>query len=138
MFPASTKSGGQCVVPGPLDVCKTPAPPAPVPPPMPYPNMAMVPTANDVSGKVFVTNMAAVTVKSKIPRSNGDEPGVAGGLVSAMNMGEVDYKMGSSKVSVEGEKWAHLTSMTGHNGSNANVPAGAQVAPSQAKVIVGP
>lgn len=138
MFPASTKMGGQCVTPGPIDVCKTPAPPAPVPPPMPYPNMGMVPTANKTSGKVTVMNMQAVTVKSTLPRSNGDEPGVAGGLVSAMNMGEIDYKMGSSKVLVEGEKWAHLTSMTGHNGSNANAPAGAQVAPSQTKVIVGP
>ena len=32
----------------------------------------------------------------------------------------------------------HLTSMTGHNGTNANVPAGVQVAPSQTKVIVAP
>ena len=137
MFPAATKAGGQCVIPGPLDVCKTPAPPAPVPPPMPYPNIGMVPTASKTSTKVSVQNMAACTTKTTLPRSTGDEPGVAGGLVSGLNMGEVDYKMGSSKVQVEGEKWVHLTSMTGHNGSNANVPAGAQVAPSQTKVIVG-
>lgn len=136
MFPASTKASGQAVIPGPLDACKTPSPAGPVP--LPYPNIAMVMQANSTSAKVKFMNMAAVTTKSEIPMSSGDEPGVAGGVVSSRFKGPVSFKTGSSSVKIEGEKAVHLTSMTGHNGSNANMPAGAQVAPSQAKVIVRP
>ena len=68
----------------------------------------------------------------------GDEAGVNKGVMSGMNMGKVAYKICSSKVKIEGQKCAHLTSMTGHNGSNANMPAGAQVAPSQTEVLISP
>ncbi len=135
IFPASTKGGGLCqAVP---DVCKTPAPPA-GPVPIPYPNMAMLNQATGTSKKVKIVAKEAVTTKSKIPRSMGDEAGVAGGVVSSMNMGPVTFKKGSTKVKVQGVPIVHLTSMTAHNGNNANAPAGAQVAPSQAKVIVAP
>jgi hypothetical protein len=52
-------------------------------------------------------------------------------------MGKVVYKKGSATVSVEGQPLQHLTAMTGQNGANANMPAGQQVAPSQAKVMIG-
>ena len=138
MFPASTKASGQAATPGPLDACKTPTPGGPVP--MPYPNIAMLAQANSgtCSSKVKIMNMAAVTTKTEIPMSTGDEAGTIGGVMSNRFKGPVSFKMGSSSVKVEGEKLVHLTSMTGHNGSNANVPAGAQVAPSQTKVIVAP
>lgn len=138
MFPASTKGGGMATLTGPLDVCKTPAPPAPVPPPMPYPNIAQVSSATGTSDKVKIMNQPAVTTKSEIPSSSGDEAGVAGGLVSGVNMNKVAFKTGSSSVKIEGEKTVHLGSVTGHNGSNANMPAGAQVAPSQTKLKVMP
>jgi len=66
----------------------------------------------------------------------GTWPGVAGGVVSNRNMAKVIYKKGSSKVKVEGQECEHLTAMSGHNGGNANMPAGAQIAPSQVKVLV--
>lgn len=138
MIPASTKGGGSVATTGPLDVCKTPAPPAPVPPPMPYPNLSQVSNASGTATKSKFDGSAVVTVKSSMSSSNGDNAGVAGGIVSGRNMADVKFKMGSSKVKVEGEKCCHVGSMTGHNGSNANVPAGAQVAPSQTKVLVGP
>lgn len=138
MFPASTKGGGQVMTTGPLDVCKTPAPPAPVPPPMPYPNIGQVSNAQSTSTNVKMVGAKVCTEKSEMSSSSGDEAGVAGGIVSSRNMADVKFKMGSSKVKVEGEKCCHMTSMTGHNGSNANVPAGAQIAPSQTKVIVAP
>jgi hypothetical protein len=136
MFPASTKGGGQAVTTGPIDACKTPTPGGPVP--MPYPNLTQVSNASDTASNVKMAGAKVCTVKSGMSRSNGDEAGTVGGIVSNRNMADVKFKMGSSKVKVEGEKCAHLTSMTGHNGSNANVPAGAQVAPSQTKVIVAP
>jgi hypothetical protein len=133
MMPASTTMGGMCM--GMPDVCKVPAPPAP-PIPIPFPNIAQLPMAVSTSTKVMIMNMPAVVQNSQIPLSSGDEAGVAGGVVSGMNMGPVVFKMGSSKVKIEGKPACTLTSMTAHNGSNANFPAGAQIAPSQTKVLV--
>ena len=135
MLPASTKGGGQTFAFP--DVCKTPAPPAP-PIPIPYPNIGMVNQVTGESKKVKFSGAGVVTKKSKMTRSQGDEAGTLGGVVSNMNMNQVQYKKGSSKVKVEGQPVQHLTAMTGHNGSNANMPAGMQVAPSQTKVLVMP
>lgn len=135
IFPMSCKASGQgFAMP---DVCLTPAPPAP-PVPIPYPNMAMVNQASKTSTKVKVCGKPACHLKTEVPRSSGDEPGLNGGVVSAMKMSKMTYKVGTGKVLVEGQKAVYLTSMTGHNGANANMPAGAQIAPSQAKVLVGP
>ena len=135
IFPASTKGGGQCLaVP---DVCLTPAPPAP-PVPIPYPNTGMVNQAKKTSTKVKFAGKEVVTKKSEMSRSMGDEAGVNKGVMSGMNMDKVVFKKGSAKVKVQGQPCVHLTVMTGHNGSNANMPAGAQIAPSQTKVIISP
>ena len=135
IFPASTKGGGQCFAFP--DTCLTPAPPAP-PIPVPYPNFGMVNQAKNTAKKVKFSGKEVVTKKSEISRSSGDEAGVNKGVMSGMNMGKVTFKKGSSKVKVQGQDCIHLTSMTGHNGMNANMPTGAQVAPSQTKVIVAP
>src|SRR5215510_10813018 len=131
MFPASTKAGGQAMTTGPLDACKTPSPAGPVP--IPYPNIGSVDGSESCAEKVKFVGAKVCTVKSEMSRSSGDEAGTVGGVVSNRNMDKVSFKNGSSKCIVEGEKCVHLTSMTGHNGSNANVPAGAQIAPSQTK-----
>jgi len=136
IFPGSTKAGGTCM--GAPDVCKTPAPPSPSPVPVPYPNTGQLIQANDASTKVKFVNKEVITVKCKIPMSQGDEAGVAGGLVSGKNMDEIGFKKGSSKIKIEGQECVHLTSVTSHNGSNANAPAGVQMVPSQTKVIVAP
>jgi len=135
MLPASSKGGGMCQ--GMPDICKVPAPPAP-PIPTPFPNLGQMATASKTCAKVKLVGMEAVTETSEIPMSQGDEAGVAGGLVSGKNMDKIVVKKGSSKVKLCGKAAAHLTSMTAHNGANANMPAGQQIAPSQAKVLVGP
>lgn len=135
IFPASTKGGGQCFAMP--DVCLTPAPPAP-PIPIPYPNIGMVNQAKKTATKVKFAGKEVVTKKSEISRSSGDEAGVNKGVVSGVNMDKVAFKKGSSKVKIQGQPCVHLTIMTGHNGSNANMPAGAQIAPSQTKVIIAP
>ena len=119
------------------DVCKTPAPPAP-PIPIPYPNMGQVAQAVKTGVKVKVMNQPALNKGSEIPMSQGDEAGVAGGVTSGVNMQVVKYVMGYPKVKVEGMDAVGLMSTTGHNGSSANMPAGQQIAPSQAKVIIIP
>ncbi len=137
MLPASTKSMGVCMTTGPTDVCKTPAPPAPAPVPIPYPNIGMCGQATGGSTKVKICGSQTLTVKSEIPMSTGDEPGVAGGLVSNQFKGKISYKKGSSKVKAEGSAVVHVTSMTGQNGNNANT-VGLQTVPSQVKVLVAP
>jgi hypothetical protein len=133
-MPASTKGGG--VANAFPDVCKTPAPPAP-PIPIPYPNIAQLTMASKVSTKVKIVGKEAVTTKSEIPSSNGDEAGVAGGVKSSKNMDKTTFTKGSGKVKVEGEPLVHVTSQTQQNGASANGP-GTVVAPSQPKVLVTP
>lgn len=134
MVPISTKKSGTCLaVP---DVCKVPAPPAP-PVPTPFPNTGQAMQANSgVSTKTKVGGKEAILENAKIPMSAGDEPGSLGGMVSNKFKGEVIFKKGSSSVKIEGKGVCYLGSMTAHNGSNANMPAGAQIAPSEPKVIV--
>jgi len=129
----STKGGGMCQATP--DVCKVPAPPAP-PIPTPFPNMGQLMQATDTSKKVKFFSAEVVTVKSKIPMSQGDEAGVAGGVVSGKNMDAISFKKGSAKVLVEGQGVIYQTATSGHNGSNANSPAGMQQSPSQTKVLV--
>ena len=138
IFPASTTQGGQCM--GAPDVCITPVPavPSPVPTPIPYPNTCMVMQATKTTENVKFVGKEVVTQKSEISQSMGDEAGTQGGVMSGVNMDQVTYKMGSSTVTVEGQPCIHLTSMSGHNGMNANMPAGSQIAPSQTKVIIAP
>lgn len=136
IFPASTTQGGNTFAMP--DVCLTPAPPAPSPVPVPYPNTGMVNQAKKTSTKVKFAGKPVVTKKSEISRSMGDEAGVNKGVKSGMNMGKVTYKKASAKVKIQGQPCVHLTSMSAHNGMSANMPAGAQVAPSQTKVIVSP
>ncbi len=135
MLPASTKAGGvYFAMP---DVCLTPAPPAP-PVPVPYPNTAQLASANGTVSKVVIENKETVVEGSKVPNSSGDEAGTNGGVTSGVNMGPATPKQFSSKVFFGGKKATFATAMSAHNGSNANMPAGAQIAPSQAKVLVGP
>lgn len=132
MFPASSKGGGQCAAFP--DVCKVPAPPAPFVP-TPFPNMSQVASASGTSSKVKICGKEAVTVKSKISNSNGDEAGTLKGMISQVNMDKTQYRMGSVKVKVEGKALVTVTKMCGQNGTSSNAPPGAQVAPSQTKVI---
>lgn len=136
MYPASTKGGGNCF--GFPDVCKVPAPPAPFAP-VPFPNTAMCSSASGdtCSSKVKILNKVVLLKSTEIPSSQGDEPGTLKGMVSATQMAKVVYRQASVKVMVEGQGIVTVMKSTAHNGSNANMPAGAQVAPSQMKVIVG-
>ena len=130
-MPASSKKGGTAV--GNPNVCKTPPSP---PVPVPYPSIGQVGSADKAIDVVLLENKATVVESSKIPRSSGDEAGTLKGLVSSTNMDCVKFKKYSSKVYAKGKKIVFHTAATAHNGSNANLPVGAHVAPSQTKVVV--
>ena len=117
------------------DVCKTPAAPSPIP--IPYPNTAQWTSATGFVDKVTVEMRPVVAEGTKIPMSNGDEAGVVGGVTSGSNMKEVQPKTFSSTVVFGGKKAVMLTATTAHNGASANIPAGAHIAPSQMKVLIG-
>ncbi len=134
---ASTMGSGVCTASGP-DVCKTPTPGGPQP--LPYPNIAQNAMANPgtCAKKVLIVNKPAATTQTVITLSSGDEPGVAGGVVSNVNIGPCEFKVGSGVVKIEGNPAVYLGSMTAHNGNaSGNVP-GSQTAPSQAVVTVSP
>lgn len=117
------------------DVCKTPSPAGPVP--MPYPNIADTRMA-DPGGlvkEVLIAGMPAMNQMSKVSLSNGDQAGVAGGVVSAKIMGEMAFVNGSNQVMVGGKPAVRVTCQTTHNGSPPNT-MGMVSAPSQTQVMV--
>ena len=119
------------------NVCLTPAPPAPNPVPIPYPSIgqcasAMAPTC---SLKVKILNKNVLTVKSKVMKTQGDEPGVSGGVTSGMFGGPCGRTQSSLKVSVEGSPVVRNLDLIGSNGPSPNAPVGNQLVPSQVKVI---
>ena len=132
MFPAATKAGGQCLAFP--NVCKTPAPPAPSPIPIPYPSIGQPSGAKKTTNNVKFAGKEVLTKKSEIPRSSGDEAGVAKGLASSKNMGKVTFPKGSSKVKVQGQPCVHLSGPTAQNDNNA---FGGVVSPGQTDVFVG-
>ena len=129
----STKAGGMCFAFP--DVCLVPSVPNPIP--TPFPNMAQCCDARGTVDSVLVQNKEVVVESSSIPMSSGDEAGVGGGVVSGTFMGCVKFKTASSKVYAKGKRVVLFGAVTAHNGDNANMPAGQQVAPSQGKVTAG-
>jgi uncharacterized Zn-binding protein involved in type VI secretion len=88
---------------------------------------------------VFIVNMPAATTETIIMMSEGDEAGAAGGVVSGLVSGPCQFKLGSSVVKIEGMPAVYMGSIIGHNGAaSANMPMGAQIAPSQEIVQVSP
>lgn len=123
-FVASIAEIETLVSPGPLDICKTPAPPAPAPVPIPYPNIATTATPGPgYSTKTLVMGTPAFTRKSKIGVSNGDQPGVAMGLISNRIMGMAKATMASTDVFIEGGAVVRTFDLGGSNmGSPFNTP----------------
>lgn len=128
MFVCTVGGGSTMAMP---DVCKTPAPPAP-PVPIPYPNMAEMPMAVPPVPTVLVSGSPAINKSSKISLSNGDSPGVAGGVVSGSFMQEVEFVMGSMKVTIGGKPAVRNGDMAKANKGNA---VGSVAVPSQTKVM---
>jgi hypothetical protein len=116
-------SGGMSIATLP-DLCLTPAPPGP-PMPIPYPNMAM--SADLMQGTTTVTadggNMIA-TKGSIFMKSTGDEPGINGGVMSAVNMKETHWLTFSMDVTFDGDNACRLTDKTTHNHQNTVNMAG--------------
>ncbi|WP_269899911.1 DUF4150 domain-containing protein [Paenalcaligenes faecalis] len=111
------------------DVCLTP--PALVP--IPYPDIALGPTAIPVCFNILhcfapVHNLMTIT-----PITNGDNPGIATGVISHTVMGPSFPRTGSFTCL---NRFAPTTRLTSINTQNAINTIGMRVVPSQPKVLV--
>jgi hypothetical protein len=97
-FVASVASGHTSTSMGPTDICKTPTPPGP-----------------GVCTKTLSIATPIYTKNSKIGLSNGDQPGVALGVVSNKIMGMVEMTMTSNDVDAEGGGVARTLDSTNAN-----------------------
>lgn len=130
-LPLCTTAGG--LASGMPDVCKTPSPTGPVP--MPYPNLGDLTTADDTVDVVLVESKPVIVLTSVVAKSQGDEAGTAGGVVSGTTGDRVTFRQGASKVYAANKQVVLMGAATAHNGSNPNQPMGQVVAPSQGKAF---
>lgn len=108
------KSGGvSFVFP---DLCKTPTPVGPIP--IPYPNVAQSLTAAKGTKKVKADGQSLCIKHSIFARSNGNEPGVGGGIISGRNMERAQFVSSSLTVSAEGKKVCRAFDLVLHNKMN--------------------
>lgn len=115
------------------DVCLTPAPPSPIPVPIPYPNIAMGNMAVPSQFKVLIAGGPAHNLATTIPISNGDQAGLALGVISHLIMGPCRHVTGAFTVLIGGAPASRLTSMTMQNLINC---PGSRIVPSQVKVLI--
>ena len=105
------------------DVCKTPSPGGPVP--LPYPNISRTATLAKGTTTVKADGGNMIAIKgSEHAMSNGDEPGVAGGVKSSTFMKESTWILYSFDVKMEGKNACRLTDKKFQNHENSADLAG--------------
>jgi hypothetical protein len=136
MFALTIKGGvAQSLAP---DVCKVPTPAGPVPTPFVNIFQCNLADPGTISTKIFIDGALALNAQSKILISNGDEPGVAGGVGSNRFIGPGSFlpTAGSMKVSFEGKPALPMGGQTLHNGDASSNTMGQCPMSSQSKVMV--
>jgi len=83
------------------DVVKTPSPGGPIP--IPYPNIAKSSGIAKGSKKVKNRVSKMITKKSNFKMSNGDQPGVMGGIISSKIKGKANFLNYSFDVKISGK-----------------------------------
>ena len=105
------------------DVCKTPSPGGPVP--MPYPNISQSATLDKGTSTVKADGGMMIAIKgSEFSLSNGDNPGVAGGVKSSTFMKESTWILYSFDVKMDGANACRLTDKKFQNHENTADMAG--------------
>ena len=115
------------------DVCLVPTPAGPIP--TPFPNFAISITHIPSQFAVIIGGGLAENLLTQGTISNGDEAGLAMGIVSHVVMGPDRYVLGSFKVCFGAAFATRLTSLTTANGLVGNI-VGLSITPSQACVLV--
>ena len=117
------------------DVCLVPAAPSPVPTPLP--NTQMSTTSAPMVPNVLINAMPVLNKRSRGKLSMGDEPGVAGGVVTHCFKGDAKYMVGSIKCKIGGAPAVRSFTPTGQNsmGAMQNCP-GIAGTPSQITMMI--
>jgi hypothetical protein len=100
------------------DVCKTPAPPSPSPVPIPYPNIGMSSDTTQGPNTVTADGQMPMVKGAQYSRSSGDEAGVAGGVLSSINMSVCEFLIYSFDVKFEGNNVCRMGDQLFHNKKN--------------------
>lgn len=100
------------------DVCKTPAPPSPSPVPIPYPNIGMSSDTSQGPTTVTTDGQMPMVKGAQYTRSSGDEAGVAGGILSSVNMSVCEFMLYSFDVKFEGNNVCRMGDQLFHNKKN--------------------
>jgi len=100
------------------DVCKTPAPPAPSPVPIPYPSIGMSSDTSQGPNTVTTDGQMPMVKGAQYSRSSGDEAGVAGGILSSINMSFCEFMLYSFDVKFEGNNVCRMGDPLFHNKKN--------------------
>jgi hypothetical protein len=98
------------------DVCKTPVGNAVVP--IPYANVGVSSDTSNGPKTVTVDGKMPMVKGAKYPKSSGDEPGTAGGVVSGCNKGECEFMLYSFDIKFEGKNVCRLGDPLFHNKKN--------------------
>lgn len=109
------------------DVCKTPSPGGPIP--IPYPNISQSITLAKGTTTVKADKMMIAVKGSEFSLSNGDNPGVAGGVKSSTFMKESTWILYSFDVKMDGKNACRLTDKKFQNHENTVDLGGALQAP---------
>lgn len=119
------------------DVCKTPSPGGPVP--LPYPNVSQSATLAKGTTTVKADGGMMIAIKgSEFSLSNGDNPGVAGGVKSSTFMKESTWILYSFDVKMEGQGACRLTDKKFQNHENTVDLAGEMQYPTVVPPDVAP
>jgi hypothetical protein len=118
------------------DVCKTPSPAGPIP--IPYPNIAMSSDTSQGSSTVKCDGNPVMIQGAVFSKSNGDEAGVAGGVVSNTNMGKAEFILYSFDVKFDGKNVCRMADlmMMNKGPGTANTPPFPEIQPPNPAVIV--
>jgi|SRR6188768_1419702 len=103
------------------DPCLTPAPPGP-PVPVPYVNVAASRDLMNEAKTVMADGVGIAVKDSNFMISTGDEPGAAGGVVSAVIKGKAIFVNYSMDVFAEGKNVCRLSDPMLNNGNTPNTP----------------
>jgi hypothetical protein len=122
------KGDGLTNVCAPPDVCKTPGPPT-GPVPVPYVNVAQDAMLAEGTKKVSVEGNPVAIASSNISMSSGNEPGSAGGLISAKIKGKAGWLSASPDVTFEGKGVVRFLDAIQHNGNTYNAAFAQQGGP---------
>ena len=98
------------------DVCKTPAAPSPIP--IPYPNIGKASDTSQGPTTVKLDGQMPMVKGAKYMRSQGDEAGTLGGVMSSVNMNECEYLLYSFDVKFEGKNVCRMGDQLWHNKKN--------------------